>query len=652
MSTPRALAWTAAAFLAGVLLHIGRVPLWTILVACLCAAWSLAGNARRVPLPGRSVRIALAGALVVAVLAIFRTLNGLDAGTALLTAMGSVKLLETTTRRDRYVVIAAALYLLLAAALDAQDLAVLPLYAAHAWLCSTALAVNAHAQAPLGNRAAERLAARSLLLAVPLAVLVFLFFPRLAGSLWALPAPGRAATGLGDTLTPGAISELIESPAPAFRVWFDGALPPASERYWRGPVLDEFDGAAWSRPVQRGFGPPRRLQPLGGAYRYRLMLEPTMHRWAFALDTVASAPDGIGVRLTPDRVLVSARPLIDPVTYEAVSYTRLRDDAPLAAHVRAGDLELPAGRNPRTRALASRLRAAAGTDAGFVDAALDFLRRGGFRYTLTPPQLAGDQIDELLFETRQGFCGHYASAFATLMRAGGVPARIVTGYLGGEWNPIGRYLLLRQSDAHAWVEVWLEGRGWMRVDPTAVVAPERLTHAVLELLPAAASPAERLILAVPWLASAREAWDAANAWWTSRVIDFDLNSQLALLSRAGVRAPGLGALVAALALALGLWLAVSAWHYGRPALARRPDRLALAYERLCRKLARAGSVRKPHEGPLAFADAIAQRQPALARRVRPLLEEYAALRYGPAADLPRRIADFRRAVARWHPGRV
>ncbi|HEY2590019.1 MAG TPA: DUF3488 and transglutaminase-like domain-containing protein [Steroidobacteraceae bacterium] len=645
----RPLTWTAAAFLGGVLLHLGRVPVWTIFAACLCAAWSLAGNARRVPLPGKSLRIAMAIALVAAVLTMFRTLNGLEAGTALLTAMGSVKLLETATRRDRYVVIAAALYLLLAAALDAQDLPLLPIYAAHAWLCSVALAINAHPESPLGGRAAARLAARGLLIALPLAVLVFLFFPRLAGSLWALPAPGRAVTGLSDTLTPGSISELIESSAPAFRVWFDGAPPPAAERYWRGPVLEEFDGATWSRPPPWELGPPRGVTPLGRAYPYRIALEPSVYRWVFALDTIAAAPPALQARLMPDHVLVSERPLIEPVTYEAISYTRARDADPLAARIRKRDVTPPHG-NPRTLALAHRLREEAASEAGFVDASLEFLRRGGFRYTLTPPRLSGDEVDELLFVTRQGFCGHYASAFATLMRAGGVPARVVTGYLGGEWNPIGRYLLVRQSDAHAWVEVWLEGRGWTRIDPTAAVAPERLTRDLLDILPAAGSPAERLLLAMRWLTSAQQLWDAANAWWTTTIVDFDLNSQLALLARLGVRAPGLGELAAALALALCTWLAASAWHYGRPKPARRADRLALAYGRLCGKLARAGAARKSYEGPLAFADSIAQRHPQLARRVRPLLEEYAALRYGPAATVDaRRIVDFQRAVARWRP---
>jgi transglutaminase-like putative cysteine protease len=679
----RPLAWTTAAFLAGVLLHVGRMPLWATLTACACAVWSLAGRAGRAPLPGKVLRAAMAVALIAAVAAMFRTLNGLDAGTTLLAAMGAVKLLEARSRRDQYVVIGAALFLLLAAALSEQGLPYLPLYAAHVWICCTALAGVARPrttsagpvswlgsagaslpggriQAPgartarLDDIAAAKLAARSLLLALPLAVLAFLFFPRLSGSLWALPDPGGAVTGLSDTLTPGAISDLSESSTPAFRVWFDGAPPPPAERYWRGPVLHDFDGDTWTRPGPWWFGAPRPPTPLGRAYRYRITLEPSAGRWWLALDTVDASPRR-SVRLTSDHVLVSARRLTEPVTYDAVSHTRVSDADPLPARVRRRDLRLPPDRNPRALALARRLRERSASDSAFVAAALQFLRDGGFRYSLTPPRLGRDSVDDFLFGTRQGFCGHYASAFATLMRAGGVPARVVTGYLGGEWNPIGGYLLVRQSDAHAWVEVWLGGRGWTRVDPTAVVAPERLSRGIRDFLPGAASAPERLMLDVHWLASIRQAWDAANAWWTNEVIDFDLSDQLALLSRLGVRSPGLAALASALAIALVAWRAAMARHLGRLPRPPRPDRLARAYSRLCRKIERAGMPREPHEGPLAYAESIARHRPDLAAAARPLLERYAQLRFGgapggtavPRAPYARRIAAFERVVARW-----
>lgn len=643
----RPLVWAAAAFLAGVLLHAARMPPWVTLAALLCAGWSVAGHAGRAPLPGKLWRALLAAALIAAVIALFRTLNGLDAGTALLAAMGGVKLLEARSRRDHYVVIGAALFLLTAAALDEQSLPYLPLYAAHVWLCSTALAIVAHPRSALGDRAAAGVAARSLGLAVPLAALAFLFFPRLSGALWALPDPGRAATGLADTLTPGAISELSESLEPAFRVWFEGAPPPSGERYWRGPVLHDFDGGTWSRPPPWWFGPPRTVAPLGPAYRYRVTLEPSARHWWLALDTIAASPRA-SVRLTPDHVLFGDRALAAPVTYSAVSYTRVRDDDPLATRVRRRDTRFPADRNRRTLALARRLRAEAGTDAAFVSAALRLFRTGGFRYTLTPARLGRDSVDDFLFGTRAGFCEHYASAFALIMRAGGVPARVVTGYLGGEWNPIGGYLLVRQSDAHAWVEVWLDGLGWMRIDPTAVVAPERLQRGIIDFLPGAASAPARLLLDLRWVSALRQTWDAANAWWTNEVIDFDSRSQLALLARLGVRSPGLGALAVALATALAGWLAVVAWHLGRAPRRERPDRLARAYERLCRKLARAGVRREPHQGPLAYAEAVARSRPHLAAAARPLLERYAELRFA-RGGWQRGLAAFERAVARWRP---
>ncbi|MGH8258089.1 MAG: transglutaminaseTgpA domain-containing protein, partial [Steroidobacteraceae bacterium] len=581
-------------------------PLWCTLAACGCTAWALAGRAGRVPLPGRWMRALLAIALIAGVIVLFRTFNGLDAGTALLAAMGAVKLLEAGSRRDQYVVIGAALFLLLAAALDEQSLPYLPLYAADAWICCTALAVvgnqppSIDGTAPrslLGDAAAAKLAARSLLLALPLAALAFLLVPRLSGSLWALPDSGRATTGLSDTLTPGAISDLSESSDPAFRVWFDGALPPPAERYWRGPVLHDFDGQTWSRPAPWWFSGARVVAPLGPAYRYRVTLEPSARHWWLALDTVAASPRPF-VHLTFDHVLVSARRLTEPVTYELVSYPHARDAEPLSARVRRRDTRLPPGRNPRAIALAKRLRASAATDDAYIGAVLDFLRSGGFQYSLTPPRLGSDSVDDFLFGTRQGFCGHFASAFAMLMRAGGLPARVVTGYLGGEWNRIGGYLLVRQSDAHAWVEVWLEGRGWTRIDPTVAVAPERLTRGILAFLPGAASRPERLMIDTPWLATIGQAWDAANAWWTNEVVNFDLKAQLALLGRLGIRSPGLAALASALAIALIAWLAAMTWLVRLPK-PEQPDRLARAYARLCRKLERAGVPREAHEGPLA-----------------------------------------------------
>jgi transglutaminase-like putative cysteine protease len=359
-----------------------------------------------------------------------------------------------------------------------------------------------------------------------------------------------------------------------------------------------------------------------------------------------AAPD-TRARLTYDDQIVGAEPLTDPLSFEAVSYTQTRGTQPLEPIARRQDTELPPSGNARTRALAESLRARAGTNLAVVQAALEYLRQNGFVYSLEPERLGTDAIDDFLFRTRVGFCGHYASAFVVLMRAAGIPARVVTGYLGGEWIPYGGYLLVRQAEAHAWAEVWLEGRGWARVDPTAVIAPERLQRGILDLMPQELSVRGRLLHASPWLAQWLQRWDAANAWWTNYVVRFDYETQLNVLARLGIRSPDARYLGWSFMLALCGWLALTAWHVGRSRRPRRPDPLARAYARLCRKLARIVP-RAPHQGPLDFAAALSARRPEVQASVQPLLTRYAELRYGPPAPQTRAqdIRAFRQAVQR------
>ena len=640
----RSLAWACAAFAGGVLLNLDRVPPWTAATALLLIASRLTAERSGARLPGTLARALLALGVVAVVLWRFHTLNGLAAGTALLMLMSALKLLETRARRDEFVMVGAGLFLLLAACLDRQSLVRVPLYALQVWLCCSALAVVASAGCE--GRAALRLAGRSLLFALPLAVLLFVFFPRLPGAFWAIPRGGQALTGLSDTMSPGSIVKLVASYDPAFRVQFAGRAPPAEELYWRGPVLHDFDGHTWRR-ASGAFHLRQRLQYLGTPYRYRVALEPTRQRWWFALDTPAQSFD-TNALLTYDNQLLGAEPLTEPLSFDAVSYTRTRALEPLGAFGRQQDTTLPPGANPRSVALAQTLRQRGGSDADFVQATLEYLRSGGFLYTLTPEALGADPVDDFLFDTRAGFCGHYASAFVTLMRAAQVPAHVVTGYLGGEWNPIGDYFLVRQSDAHAWAEVWLEGRGWTRIDPTAVVEPERLRRGVFDLLPDALATRERLLRGSAWLTRALQRWDAANAWWSDHVVKFDYSAQLDLLGRFGIRSPDARYLGWAFMLALLGWLAIIAWHIGRSARPAAPDALARAYTRLCRKLARIGAPRAPHQGPLSFAQAVTAHRPDLSDRVQPLLARYAQLRYEPAVPQSRNadIEEFRRAVAR------
>ncbi|MBS0579070.1 MAG: DUF3488 domain-containing transglutaminase family protein [Proteobacteria bacterium] len=639
----RALLWVCAAFAGGVLLHIDRMPAWAAGTALLLIGWRVWMLRARPWTPPVWVRALLALLVTAIVLARFHTLNGLSAGTTLLMLMAALKLLETRGPRDEVVLIAAALFLLLAACLDRQDLARTPLYALQTWLCCAALAGVA---APtLSARESGRLALRTLLVAAPLAVALFVFFPRLPGSFWAIPREGQALTGLSDSMTPGGISRLIADYEPAFRVKFAGEPPPVAQRYWRGPVLHDFDGRTWTRRSWAQHPRPA-LQFLGTPVAYRVTLEPTQQRWWFALDLPARAPSP-QVTLTYDQQLLSAEPVSDAVSYEALSYLHARETGELSASARREDTLLPSGANPRSRALAQSLRAQAGSDAAFVQAALNYLAGGGFVYSLEPQPVGADMVDDLLFQTREGFCGHYASAFADLMRAAGIPARVVTGYLGGEWNPIGRYLVVRQSDAHAWTEVWLQGEGWTRVDPTAVVAPERLRRGMIDLMPQSFGASERLLHASPWMQQLLQRWDAANGWWTEKFVKFSFSTQLDLLARLGIRSPEARDLGWAFMAALLLWLAALGWHMGRNARAPRGDALARAYLRLCRKLSRAGAARAPHQGPRAFAAQIAAVRPQLVPHVQGLLERYTQLRYAPPGpDHAAAVLEFRRAVAR------
>jgi protein-glutamine gamma-glutamyltransferase len=639
----RGLFWATAAFLVAVLLHVDHVPLWASFAAFVCAGWRVAAAVRPIRLPGRTLKTVLTIMMLIAVLLMFRTLNGLAAGSALLVAMGAIKLLETGSRRDQFITVGAALFLLLAACLERQTLLRTPLYLVHAWLCCTAFLVAAHPRSSLGNRDAALLTARSLLYALPLAVLLFLFFPRLPGSFWVLQKGTSAVTGLGESMSPGSISQLTDSDDIAFRVWFLGDIPPSHERYWRGPVLHDFDGYTWTRPRGR-FYRQEHIDPIGKGYRYRVALEPHSQQWWFSLDTITDPPHG-RVLVTYDHQLISTERVNEVTTYEATSHTRTRSPDPISLLAQRYDTALPKGRNPRANSLAIELRQKAASEAEFVRSVLELFRKGGFEYTLTPPLLNLNSVDDFIFNTRRGFCGHYASAFVMMMRSAGVPARVVTGYLGGEWNPIGRYFVVKQSDAHAWAEIWVDGQGWTRVDPTAVVAPERLQRGILELLPDAGSAPARLIRNTPWLMNVQLVWDALNAWWDQDVVGFDFRLQLSILDKLGFDAPGWQQLGWAFTTGLAGWLLWLTWQISREPRNRREDRITAAYRKLCDKLAGAGVTREAHIGPLAFAEIVAAQRPDLVGNVHPLLMQYANLRFGVEPD-PASVSEFERAVSR------
>ena len=634
-----------------VLLILAQAPAWCVAIALACAAWRVlvaTGRIRALEV-GKGARFlfgAITAALVIAVLMSFRTLNGLAAGTALLTLMGALKLIESRTRRDDAIVLGVALFLLLAAALSSQSLWRAPFYLLGLWGVGAAMALVAHPESTLTTRAALRLAARALLMAVPLGIACFLFFPRVAGQFWALESGMSATTGLSDQMSPGAIDKLVSEYVPVFRVRFDGPTPPAEARYWRGPVLNEFDGYTWRRA-----GSPYRAvpqAPRGTAYSYRVTLDPTGRNWLFALDTVDASPRE-DTRLTDDGQLISNTPVTDTIGYDATSHVETAAREPLSKAGRGVETRLSDSRNPRARGLAHQLRAQAADDAAYARLALDWFRDNGLLYSLEPEPTSLDSVDSVLFDTKRGFCGHFASSYAMLMRAVGIPARVVTGYLGGEYNPIGNYWIVRQSDAHAWTEVWLEPRGWMRIDPTAVVAPERIQSDLYSSLPADQSSATQTVWRSAWLSRVVRVWDGANQWWRENVLDFNLRAQFDLLKSLGIDAPDWQHLAWGFALALIGWIAWVSLSLRRSVARSRPDRVGRAWLKATRRLAKVAAPRAADEGPLAFAARIAVARPDLAMPVNAIAQRYARLRYGVVGDasaLRAEIETLEREVSR------
>jgi len=633
----------AASVLAAVAPHLLRMPasiaaLIAVLFAGRCVQFARGG--RRIP---TWLKVPLVLIFPVLVVFHFGNIFGREPGSALACAMLVLKLLETDSRRDARAAVCFASFVLMSALLFDSGLGfALLLFAVLALFLATLRELEPRpADAPtrswrIALRDDLRGAALVLFSAVPLALCVFVFFPRLGSPLWGAPTDTTITrTGLGDHMAPGAIQELLIDDSPAFRVSFDGVPPPRAQLYWRGPVLWNFDGTVWTRPeyfASSGSGTP---QVIGMTVSYEVTLEPTDRRWLLALDAPVTVPDG-AVR-GADMSLVS-RSTIDHLTrYRATSATHYRLEPTLDRQHRRLALQLPPGFNPRAVELAQRWRTQLGSDDKIIGAALNLFHEQ-FSYTFNAPLLARDSVDDFLFGEKRGFCEHFSSAFTFLMRAAGIPARVVTGYQGGFFNDVGDYLVVRQSDAHAWSEVWLEGRGWVRVDPTAAVSPERV-----ELGAGAASAAEARWYQAGWLRALRNQFDLVNRVWNDAIVQFNALRQQSLLTPFGIDKADYGNLMAVLIGTSSLLLGLFAWWTLRAP--RGPaDPLDAGYARLCAKLARAGVARTPSEGPQTYA----QRLSVAGLRsadLHALINAYVELRYACAAPAPEAVRLFARGVA-------
>ncbi|MFC3653889.1 DUF3488 and DUF4129 domain-containing transglutaminase family protein [Dyella humi] len=624
--------------------HAGHLPIW--LTMALFVALGLRWWQRRYR-PGRVpawLRVPMLVILVGTVVLDYGNLFGREPGSALAAGLLVLKLTESEAPRDARVAAAFACFLLMAALLFGQGMVATCVVALGLLPALTTWRSLEPTQAsPALPR--QLLPAFGLLVAsLPLALTAFMLVPRLSSPLWGTSNQQTARTGLSDHMSPSDFTELLTDDSAAMRVSFDDPPPAQGQRYFRAFVMWRYDGKDWQRIDQTASTsiPVEAGQTVG----YRISLEPTHQRVLPTLDVPLRAP--AQSQSNTDGEVFADKPVDEVQDYalhSALRY-RLQPELDMATRIRA--LQLPEGFDPRAHALAAQWRQLYGHDsAAIVKAALNLFHDGGFSYTLLPAPLGRDAIDDFLFNTREGFCEHYASAFTVLMRAAGVPSRVVTGFQGGFWNNVGQYLLVRNSDAHAWSEVWLQGRGWVRVDPTAAVRPQRIT------LGAAGAAAGNQLL--PWyesglLESVRNQWDIVNRWWNQSVIGFDALRQRGLLTPFGIREIDTDMLVKLLVISMSVFGAAGLlW-----ALWRRPegDPALAAMRSLERKLAQAGVVRRHSEGPKHFLRRAGRALSGQRAELDHLMRCYIELRYATAEPSTESLRAFRHAVRNFQPRRV
>jgi transglutaminase-like putative cysteine protease len=627
--------------------HLPRLPWWESSLVAAVASWRVLAMLRAWRPPSATLRVLLAVAALLGVYGSYGRVSGQVAGVALLVAMAALKLTELKTRRDVLVMVLLMYFVLLTHFLFSQEPWTVAYLLGCAWLVTALLVEANHGVSSLAPPVALRRSAALIAQALPLMVLLFVLFPRIPGPLWGLPADaGAARSGLSDSMAPGDFDRLIESDEVSFRVRFDGAAPPMRERYWRGPVLGHFDGRRWTVGSRPWNGAPPFVRRAGPAYRYEITLEPQRSRWLFALDLPDPAALPSDAVLDVDGLLLARAPVRSRRAYRLVSYPHDRLQPQLPDALAKVFLQLPPGYNPRTLALARRWRAQGLDGQALIAAALAMFREQNFVYSLHPPVLGRNGIDEFLFDTRRGFCEHYAAAFTVLMRAAGLPARVVTGYQGGEKNEFGDYYVVRQSDAHAWSEVWLPEAGWVRVDPTAAVAPSRIEDGLGAALrgtgelPAFLDPSRR---GYRWRYALAARWDWINAQWNHWVLGYGPELQQDFMRRLGLI--DWTRMILALTLSTTALLAALGALLLREYTPRRERDPALhEWRRIQRPLARAGLAQRASEGPHDFARRVAAARPDLADAMEGALALYLQQRYLRPPDAKRQRA-LRRAVS-------
>ena len=616
-------------FLFSIAAHFRHLPIWVSAIVLISLTWRCLQNLGKIRELPKWLLIPLVLFGGIGVFAEYWTIVGRDAGLALLTVMTSFKFLECRRQRDLLILVFLCYFLIATHFLFSQSIfTALLMFATLVVITATLVTINRREERVV-IREILPASTRLILLSIPLMLILFVLVPRVPGPLWGLNSEQRGGvTGLSDQMSPGKISNLIRSNEVAFRVEFETGVPAQNKLYWRGPVMARYDGYRWSQ-IPRTSLRQLTLGSSEAAIKYTVTLEPNGERWLLALDIPARLI--AGSIMSEDFQLISKKKINDLRRYKMESRLAYQVGINESSEYLAQTLEYPDRYNPQTIEFGKSLARQFKRPQDIVNHVLTMFREQEYVYTLQPPALGNHVVDEFLFGTRRGFCEHYAGSFALLMRAAGIPARVVTGYQGGEYNRVGNYLIVRQSDAHAWTEIWIENRGWIRVDPTAAVSPDRIEKGLDNALSEEDS-SFRIQNRNPIFGNLLYSWDNLQHSWNDWVINYDQRKQQSFLSKLELGIENWSDMVFALVILLvsvtaSFWFLV--WYRERPP---KPEACEILFNRLLKKQSKKGLRKKPSEDSRAFLKRVSKPGYPQHEQLASIIELYNRIKYGRGAS--------------------
>jgi len=626
--------------------HLSRFPAWSVALVISLYIWRLVCINHQNWLPPRWLLLIISISSFLGIFIFYGTLIGKTAGSVLLVILLAIKLHESQSKRDYMLLISLSFFIIVTNFLFSQSIpSVILMLLAIIVLIISMLTIN-QGKANLKLYYKFKFSTKILIQSIPLMLIMFVLFPRISGPLWQLPEDHKSAiTGLSETMSPGNISNLIQSSAVAFRVKFEGAPPEQNKLYWRALVLWYFDGKTWEQGKKNPSPFTNLYTSSDRKIEYTVTLDPHQKKWLYALDLPSDIPKDI--IYTNNYNLRSRLNINNLYQYKISSVLDYFSNSNISPWENSAGLKKPLNSNPKTIQMGKDLSQQYTNKEDIVNYVLQHFNKQDFHYTLRPPLTPGfNSVDQFLFETKRGFCEHYSSSFTLLMRAAGIPARVVLGFQGGTINPLNNIMTVRNSDAHAWAEVWLEKRGWVRVDPTAAIAPQRIERNLNAALDQSETRPFHMQINTGFIKNILFYWDAMDNQWNLWVIGYDKKFQQRFLETLFNKKIDLSESVIIMVSSFTILLFILAIIILKPWKKPKLDPEVKIYNDFCKKLSSKGLNRESHEGPIDFAKRAKIAFPEYATSIELITNLYTRLRFE-ADQSEQNFQEFREQVKRF-----